>query len=73
MRRLDERNKGVRFKICTPFTDCVSEINNSQKDDAKYIDAVMSMHSLTEYSSNYPKTSGSLWEYYRDYPNDNLT
>ena len=32
----------------------------------------MSMYNLTEYSDNYSKTSGSLWQYYRDKPNDNL-
>ena len=33
----------------------------------------MPMYNLIEYSDNYAKTSGSLWEYYRDEPNDNLT
>ena len=32
----------------------------------------MSMYNLTEYSDNYSKTSGSLWQYYKDEPNDNL-
>ena len=27
--RLDEINKGVIFKNCAPFTDCISEINNT--------------------------------------------
>ena len=31
------------------------------------------MHNLIEYSDNYSKTSGSLWRYYRDEPNDSLT
>ena len=30
------------------------------------------MYNLTEYSENYSKTSGSLWQYYKDDPNDNL-
>ena len=30
------------------------------------------MYNLIEYIYNYSKTSGSLWQYYRDYPNDNL-
>ena len=34
---LDGRNKGVIFKNCAPFTDCLSEINNTQIDNAKYI------------------------------------
>ena len=65
-RRLDERNKGVIFNNCVPFTDCISEINNTQIDNTKYIDVVMPMHNLIEYSDNYLKTWGSLWQYYRD-------
>ena len=32
----------------------------------------MQMYNLIEYSDNYSKTSGSLWKYYKDEPNDNL-
>ena len=32
----------------------------------------MPMYNFIEYSDNYAKTSGSLWQYYRDEPNDNL-
>ena len=42
-RRADERNKGVAFKNYAPFTNCISEINNTQTDNAKDIDIVMSM------------------------------
>ena len=28
----------------------------------------MSMYSLIEYTDNYPKSSGGLWQYYRDKP-----
>ena len=31
------------------------------------------MHNLIEYSNNYAKTSGRLWQYYIDEPNDNFT
>ena len=71
-RQADERDKGVAFKNCAPFTNCISEINNTQIDNAKDIDIVMPMYNLLEYSDNYAKTSGSLWQYYRDEPNDNL-
>ena len=54
-------NKKVIFKNCAPFTNCISEINNTQVDNAKYIDIAMSMYNLIEYSDNYAKTSGSLW------------
>ena len=33
----------------------------------------MPIYNLIEYSDNYSKTSGNLWKYYRDEPNDNLT
>ena len=33
----------------------------------------MPMYNLIEYSDNYSKTSGSLWQYYKDDPNDSLT
>ena len=33
----------------------------------------MPMYNLMEYSDNYAKTSGSLWQYYRNEPNDSLT
>ena len=32
----------------------------------------MPMYNLKEFSDIYAKTSGSLWQYYRDEPNDNL-
>ena len=62
----DERNKGVAFKNCSPFTICISEINNTQIDNCKNIDIIMPMYNLIEYSDNYAKTSGSLSQYYRD-------
>ena len=59
----DERNKGVAFKNCSPFTICISEINNTQIDSCKDIDIVMPMYNLIEYNDNYEKTCGSLWQY----------
>ena len=64
--------KGVAFKNCAPCTNCINEINNTQIDNCKDIDIVMPLYNLLEYSDNYAKTSGSLWQYYRDEPNDNL-
>ena len=71
-RPLDERNKGGISKNCAPFTDYISEINNRQTDNAKY-DVVIKMYNLIEYSNNYLITSGSLWQYYRDDPDNNIT
>ena len=59
-------NKKVIFKNCAPFTICISEINNMQIDNAKDIDIVMPMYNLIEYSDNYAKTTGSLWQYCKD-------
>ena len=55
-------------KNCAPFTNCISEINNTQVDNAKDIDIVMPMYNLIEYSNNYAKTTGSLWQYCKDIP-----
>ena len=71
-RQGDERDKGVAFKNCVPFTICISQINNTEIDNCNDIDILMPMYNLREYSDNYAKTSGNLWQYYRDEPNDNL-
>ena len=61
-------NKKVIFKNCAPFSNCISKINNTDIDNAKYIDIVMPMYNLIDYSDNYSKTSGSLWQYCKDIP-----
>ena len=71
-RQADERDKGVAFKNCAPFINCISEINNTQVDNALDIDIVMPMYNLIEYNDNYAKTIGSLWQYFRDEPDDDL-
>ena len=54
------------FKNCAPFTDCISEVNNTQ-------DVVMSMYNLIEYIDNYSRISRSLRQYYGDESNTTLT
>ena len=69
-------NKKVIFKNCAPFTNFISEINNTLIDNAKDIDIVMPMFHLIEYNDNYSKTSGRLWQYCKDIPavdNNNAT
>ena len=56
----NNRNKKVIFKDCAPFTNCISNINNTQIDSAEYIDILMPMYDVIEYSDNYSKTYGSL-------------
>ena len=74
---VNNTNKKVIFKNCAPFTNFISEINNTQIDNAKDIDIVMPMYNLIEYSNNYAKTKGSLWQYCKDIPalnaNDEIT
>ena len=55
------------FKDRAPFTNCISEINNTQVDDAQDIDIVMPMFNLIYYSGVYLETLG-LGQYYRDEP-----
>ena len=65
---VNNNDRKVIFKNCTPFTNCISEINNrkqltiidKQIDNAKDIDIVMAMYNLIEYRDNYAKTTGSL-------------
>ena len=68
---VNDNNKKVIFKNCSPFTNCISEINNTQIDNVKDIDIVMPMYNLIEYSDNYAKTTGSLWQYCKDIPAPN--
>ena len=66
-------NRKETFKNCVPFTNCISEVNIAQVDNAKDIDIVMPMYNLIEYGDNYSKTSESIWQYCKDIPagNDN--
>ena len=38
-------DKKVIFKNCAPFTSCISKINNTQIDNAEYIDITISIYS----------------------------
>ena len=59
-------NAIVAFKNCSPFTKCVTDINDEHVDDAENIDIVMPMYNLIEYIDNYSDTSGTLWQFKRD-------
>ena len=62
----DKRNRPVILKNNTPFVSCITRINGELIEDADDLDIVMSMYNLLEYSKNYRKTTGSLYNYYRD-------
>ena len=55
------------------FISPLSEINNTQIINAKCFDISMSLYNLIEYSDNYAKLSGRLWQYYRNEPADDIT
>ena len=65
-------NKSFAFKNNAPFINSISKINGVQIDNAEDLDVVMSMYNLLECSKNFRKTTGSLWNYYRDEPNNPL-
>ena len=62
----DRQNRPLILKNNAPFISCISKINNKLIEDAEDLDIVMSMYNLLEYSKNYRKTTGSLYNYYRD-------
>ena len=68
-----KRNKAVAFKNNAPFINCISKINGVKIDNAEDLDVAMPMYNLLEYSKNYRKTKGSLWNYYRDEPSDTFS
>ena len=61
--------KKLFFKNNAPFINCISKINGIKIDNADDLHVVMPMYNLLEYSKSYRKTTGSLWNYYRDEPN----
>ena len=68
-----ERNTIVAFKNNAPFISCISKINGIQIDSAEDLDVVMPMYNFLEYSKNYRKVTGSLWNFYRDEPSNPLS
>ena len=68
-----KRNKVVVFKNNAPFINCISKINVIKIDNAEDLDVVMPKYNLLEYSKNYKKITGSLWNYYTDQPSNPLS
>ena len=66
-------DRRLTLKNNAPFTSCISKINGKLVENAEDLDIVMPMYNLLEYSKNYEKTSGSLFNYYKDEPeNDEM-
>ena len=54
----------------TSFTDWISETDNSLVGNTKDLDVVMLLCNFIEYSDNYLKTSGSIWQHDTEEPDD---
>ena len=66
----DRQNRPLILKNNAPFVSCITRIHNELIEDADDLDIVMPMYNLLEYSKNYRKTIGSLYNYFRDELND---
>ena len=62
----DAYGKKLAFKNNVQFTSCILKINNKLIGNSEDLDIIMPMYNLIEYSKNYRKTTGTLWNYYRD-------
>ena len=62
----NKRNRPLILKNNAPFVSCITKINGELIEDADDLDIVMPVYNLLEYSKNYRKTIGSLYNYYRD-------
>ena len=62
----DKRNRSLILKNNAPFVSCITRINGELIEDANDLDILIPMYNLLEYSKNYRKTIGSLYNYYRD-------
>ena len=70
-RRTYSTNSQIEFKTTiVPFTYCINLINKIQVDNAKGQRVVIPMYNLIEYSGNYSKTFGILWQHYRNKPGE---
>ena len=68
----DRKNRKLILKNNAPFVSCITRVNGELIEDADDLDIVMPIYNLLEYSKNYRKTIGSLYNYYRgELTNDN--
>ena len=63
-------DRRLLLKNNVPFISCISKINDKLVENAEDLNIAMPMYNLLEYSKNYEKTSGSLFNYYRDEPKE---
>ena len=63
----DNENRKLAFENNASFTTCLSKVNGILIDNVD-LDDVMPIYNFLDYSNNQEKTTGSLWNYYRDQP-----
>ena len=63
-------DRRLTLKNNAPFISCILKINDELVENAEDLDVVIPMYNLLEYSKNCEKTSGSLFNYYRDEPKE---
>ena len=63
---VNKQNKSLVFKNNAPFINGILKVNGVQIDNAEDLDVVMPKYNLLEYCKNCRKTTGSLWNYYKD-------
>ena len=59
----DKRNRPLTLKNNAPFVSCITRINGELIEDTDDLDIVMPIYNLLEYSKNYRKTIGSLYNF----------
>ena len=70
---INRRNRPLILKNNAPFVSCITRINGELIEDADDLDVVMPMYNLLEYTKNYRKTIGSLYNYHKnELTNDNI-
>ena len=57
------QNTSIDFKNCSPFTRCVTHLNDKNVETADSLNIIMNMYNLLEYSDNFAKSSESIWQY----------
>ena len=62
-------DRKLALKNNVPFFSCVLKINGNLIKNAEDLGIVMSLNYLLYYSKTYRKTTGPLWNFYRDEPN----
>ena len=52
------QNTDITFKDCSPFTRCVTHLNDEHVETAENLDIVINMYNLIEHTDNHADSSG---------------